>query len=54
MNPNEALDILNQITQQVSASRDVHQKIVIALECLKKIVEEKEAINLGDPKCLPE
>lgn len=41
MTPEQALKILDEVTKNVSANRDTHQAILIALETIKKLIESQ-------------
>lgn len=46
MNPQEALDLLNQASAQVAGNRDVHVKIQEAVNVLQAVVDPPK----DDPK----
>lgn len=41
MTPEQALEILNQATKNIQATREQHQIMLSALETLKKVLEQK-------------
>lgn len=51
MTPQQALQILNQVTAQLNANRDTHANIAIALQTLERAVSE--LAFLKTPKEVP-
>jgi len=41
MTPEQALNILNQVSSQALLSRDNHEKVLVAVDTLKKLIEDK-------------
>jgi hypothetical protein len=43
MNPEEALQVLDQATAQAPLNRQHHQQVISALEAIKKVLDEQVA-----------
>ena len=44
MTPEQALKILDEVTKGISANRDTHQAILMALDTLRKLIESKSDV----------